>query len=168
MDGPLRHGRVKPWVKPGHDVNRKGNDAEGQPTATAIRAKRRALMAAQAGCDWPNQGRLRPRGSKSGEMQPRLLGVSNQTLGSRQAIVSSGRIPACPVWFTGLMATDVPRRGTSDFNYPIKPYSFQKGGIVTDDEERAVESPQCFLQKFNGFKINVVGRFVENDQPSRR
>jgi hypothetical protein len=79
-----------------------------------------------------------------------------------------GRIPACPVWFTGLMVADVSRRGTSDFNNPIKPYSFQKGGVVTDDEERAVESPQSFLQKLDGFDIKVVGRFVENDQPWRR
>ena len=79
-----------------------------------------------------------------------------------------GRKPTGPVWFTGLMVADVPRRGTSDFNYPIKPYSFQKGRVVTDDEERAVESPQCFLEKLDGFDIKVVGRLVENDQPWRR
>jgi hypothetical protein len=44
---------------------------------------------------------------------------------------------------------DPQRRGTSDFNFPIKPHPFYKGWIVADNEEGAVKGSQRLLEKLD-------------------
>jgi hypothetical protein len=63
---------------------------------------------------------------------------------------------------------DPQRRGTSDFNFSIKPDPFQKGWIVADNEEGAVKGSQRLLEKLDGIDIKVIGWFVHNDEPRRR
>ena len=82
--------------------------------------------------------------------------------------VAVGRFTACPIWSAGSNIANAQRRGTSDFNFPIKPDPFYKGWIVADNEEGAVKGSQRLFEKLDGFDIKMIGRFVHNDEPRRR